>query len=191
MRSFVRFAQLITIGLLSAVALSDAEGAEPIVELVTIGPGRAIDTRFGHNLLRVVDAESGRDDVYDFGVSDLQWPGFIAEVAMGRARFRLQRSSAQIRFDSYALADRQTLDRKLEASQGKFSGQRLLSIRSIDDGDFYTRLGLEESDVLLVVNGEFVTVDHPTLWPAFEAGDKVVLLVMRRGRPHTYEYQIR
>jgi hypothetical protein len=121
MRHFVGLPQLITIGLLSAVALSGAEGAEPIVELVTIGPDRAIDTRFGHNLLRVVDAKSGRDDVYDFGVSDFQWPGFIAEVAMGRARFRLQRSSAQIRFESYALEDRQIETQRLNLTRDQIA----------------------------------------------------------------------
>jgi hypothetical protein len=107
MRPFARLHQLIAIGLLSAIALADAGGTEPVVELVTIGPDHAIDGRFGHTLLRVVDAESGMDDVYDFGVADFQRPDFIAEVAMGRARFRLQRSSAQTRFESYAIRDRQ------------------------------------------------------------------------------------
>ena len=106
MRPFARLHQLITIGLLSAIALSNAGGTEPVVELVTIGPDHAIDARFGHTLLRVVDAESGMDDVYDFGVADFQWPGFIAAAAMGEARFWLQRSSAQIRFESYARRDR-------------------------------------------------------------------------------------
>jgi protein-disulfide isomerase len=90
-----------------------------------------------------------------------------------------------------ALRERERLDRKLEASAGEFSGQRLLKIREIDADDFYARLGLEERDVLIIVNGEFVTVEHPTLWDAFEIGDRVTIVVMRRGLPHTYEYQIR
>jgi len=121
MRRFARLPQIITIGLLSAVALSDAGGTEPVVELVTVGPDRALDTRFGHILLRVVDAKSGVDDVYDFGVADFQWPGFIAEVAMGRARFRLQRSSAQIRFESDAFRDRQIDTQRLNLTDDQIA----------------------------------------------------------------------
>jgi protein-disulfide isomerase len=90
-----------------------------------------------------------------------------------------------------ALRERQQLNRKLEASSGEFSGQRLLKIRKIDGNDFYSRLGLEERDVLLIVNGDFMTVENNTIWDAFETGDRVTILVMRRGLPHTYEYRIR
>ena len=121
MRLFARLPQLILVGLLFAVALPDAGGTEPVVELVTIGPDHAIDTRFGHILLRVVDAESGMDDVYDFGVADFQRPGFIAEAAMGRARFRLQRSSAQIRFGSYTLRDREIDTQRLNLTDDQIA----------------------------------------------------------------------
>jgi hypothetical protein len=47
------------------------------------------------------------DDVYDFGVADFHRPGFVAEAALGRARFWLRRSSTQNRFDRYVLRDRQ------------------------------------------------------------------------------------
>jgi protein-disulfide isomerase len=90
-----------------------------------------------------------------------------------------------------ALRDREHLDRKLEASSGEFSGQRLLKIRKVDGGDFYARLGLEAGDVPIIVNGEFNTVEHPVLWDAFEVGERVTIVVMRRGLPHTYEYRIR
>jgi hypothetical protein len=121
MRPFAWLPQLITIELLFAVALPDAGGTEPVVELMTIGPDHAIDSRFGHTLLRVVDAESGMDDVYDFGVSDFQWPGFITEAAMGRARFRLQRSSAQIRFESYKRRDRQIDTQRLNLTDNQIT----------------------------------------------------------------------
>jgi hypothetical protein len=121
MRSFARLPQLILVGLLCASALSDARGTEPVVELVTIGPDHAIDTRFGHNLLRVIDTESGMDDVYDFGVADFQRPGFIAEAALGRARFWLRRSSTQIRFESYALGDRQIDTQRLNLTDGQIA----------------------------------------------------------------------
>lgn len=90
-----------------------------------------------------------------------------------------------------ALRNRRQLERKLEADSREYSGQRLLKIRTVEDDDFYSRLGLKDSDVLMVVNGQFLTADHNTLWDAFESGDTVTILVMRRGFPHTYEYRIR
>lgn len=113
MRSSTRLSALILVGVFSAIALLGANAAAPQVELVTIGPDHPIDTRFGHILLRVIDAESRRDDAYDFGVADFQRPGFMAEALMGRAKFRLRRSSTQIRFEGYRLRDRQIHTQRL------------------------------------------------------------------------------
>jgi hypothetical protein len=121
MRITMRIAILIGSGVLSAIALPDARAAEPRVELVTIGPDHALDTRFGHILLRIVDAESGRDDAYDFGVADFQRPGFMAEALMGRAKFRLRRSSAQLRFESYQLRDRQIISQHLDLTDDQIA----------------------------------------------------------------------
>ena len=90
-----------------------------------------------------------------------------------------------------ALADRDRLGGQLTATRGEFSGERLLKVRAVSDGDFFARLGLQEGDVLLAVNGAFVTVDHDHFLDAFAEGDVVRLLVMRRGRPHSWEYRVR
>jgi len=121
MRPVARLRQLILMGLLSALAFPDAGVAKPGVELVTIGPDHAIETRFGHILLRVVDPESGMDDVYDFGVADFQRPGFIAETALGRAKFRVRRSPAQIRFENYAISDRQIDTQRLNLTDAQIA----------------------------------------------------------------------
>jgi len=121
MRPFPRMPQLILAGLFVAVALPDAGSAEIVVELVTVGPDSPLDTRFGHNLLRVRDTSSDRDDVYDFGVADFQRPGFVAEAALGRARFWLRRSSAQVRFESYASRDRQIDTQRLDLTDGQIA----------------------------------------------------------------------
>jgi hypothetical protein len=90
-----------------------------------------------------------------------------------------------------ALEDRRSLDRKLEASRGEFSGRRLLKLRDVDEDDLYSLLGLEAGDVLLLVDGRFVTAEHNPLWEVLADRDSVTLLVMRRGLPHTTRYQIR
>ncbi len=90
-----------------------------------------------------------------------------------------------------ALEDRRALDRKLQPSAADFSGQRLLKLRKVDEDDLYARLGLEEGDVLMLVDGRFVTAERNLLWDALSERDSVTLLVMRRGLPHTYLYRIR
>jgi protein-disulfide isomerase len=90
-----------------------------------------------------------------------------------------------------ALQDRSKLNGQLDASRGEFSGQRLLKIRKIAPGDLFDQLGLEEGDVFLAVNGAFVTVDHESIFDSFATGDEVTILIMRRGKPHTYGFRIR
>lgn len=90
-----------------------------------------------------------------------------------------------------ALEDRRRLDDKLEASSGRFSGRRLLKLRRVDEDDLYTRLALEPGDVLLLIDGRFVTAGSDRLWDALAESDAFTLLVMRRGRPHSFRYEIR
>jgi len=115
-----RLARRISVALASALALPGVGGAEPVVEVLTIGPGRAIDTVLGHNLLRVVDAESEVDDIYDLGVADLRWATFAVAAAMGRARLSMQRDSAPLRLHDYALADRPIESQRLNLSDQQF-----------------------------------------------------------------------
>jgi hypothetical protein len=105
--------------LLLAVALAAAprpSASAPVVELLTIGPGRAIDERFGHSLLRVVDAETQRDEIYDFGVAELRRPDFVAAALMGRATLRLRRAASQPRFEEYVQRGRQIDAERLNLS---------------------------------------------------------------------------
>ncbi len=101
--------------------MAAASAADPTVELVTIGPDHAIDTRFGHILLRVVDSSAQLDDVYDFGVAPFHRPGFMAQALMGRAMFRLRRSPARIRFEDYRSRDRNIESQRLNLTEGQIA----------------------------------------------------------------------
>ena len=90
-----------------------------------------------------------------------------------------------------ALAERRQIQAELRPTRGEFSGERLLKVRDGADQPFLARLGLEPGDVLVAVNGAFVTVAHDGFLDAFATGDVVRILVMRRGRPHSWEYRIR
>jgi hypothetical protein len=100
--------------LLAQAMLAAASAADPAVELLTIGPDHAIDTRFGHILLRVVDPDTQLDDVYDFGVAPFHRPGFMAQAVMGRGVFRLRRSPIRTRFEGYRRQDRQVESQRLD-----------------------------------------------------------------------------
>ncbi len=102
--------------LIAQLLPADSGAATPVIELVTIGPERSIDTRFGHVLLRVVDPSAGVDDSYDYGVAPFHRPGFMLETALGRGMFSLRRSSAQVRFESYRLQDRDVEAQRLNLS---------------------------------------------------------------------------
>ncbi len=121
MRRRTRLPSFILTGMLAVVALPDPSISAPTVELITIGPGHAAETRFGHNLLRVIDAETRSDDVYDFGVADFRRPDFLAEVVMGVAKFRLRRFSSQARFEDYVRQDRQIDTQRLNLTDAQIA----------------------------------------------------------------------
>jgi hypothetical protein len=121
MSSTARLAHLTWLAALCAIALPGTSAAAYRIELVTVGPDYALDTRFGHILLRVVDLSSGVDDAYDFGVADFERPGFMAEAAMGRAKFWVRRSSANIRFETYKLRDRQIVSQHLNLTDDQIA----------------------------------------------------------------------
>lgn len=119
--------------------------------------------------------------------SEAHWPHLSPEE-MPEPELTLTLDRAEI---LRALEDRSRLDDKLEASAGRFSGERLLKLRRVDQDDLYSRLGLEPGDVLLLIDGRFVTAGGDRLWDALAESDSFTLLLMRRGRPHSFLYRIR
>jgi hypothetical protein len=104
---------------LCALAFSAQARADAVVELVTIGPDKPIDMRFGHILLRVVDERTRRDDAYDFGVWAYEGPLFMLEAMLGRGVFSLRRSPAQVRFSHYWMQDRLVVAQRLNLSEAQ------------------------------------------------------------------------
>ena len=109
----VRIALLVACLLLGAARVD----AEPRVELVTVGPGDAIWTRWGHVVLRVVDPATGRDDAYDFGAGPFDEPAFAWDFVRGRARFHVVRTSWARRRRSFAAQDRRVERRVLDLTR--------------------------------------------------------------------------
>lgn len=106
----------------AAVALLMVAGAAPAaaepgqgqddsalsVEVLTFGPGDHPFTRFGHDAIRIVDAQAHTDVVYNFGTFSIAAPHLIRDFLNARLRYWLSRGRA-----SFTLADYQRENRTI------------------------------------------------------------------------------
>ena len=63
--------------------------AQPIISLLTIGPGNIFFERFGHNAIVVRDPASGEAIAYNYGIFDFDQKDFLLNFARGRMRYRI------------------------------------------------------------------------------------------------------
>lgn len=63
------------------------------VEVLTMGPGDHPFTRFGHNAIRIHDARTGADHVYNFGTFSFGSPRLVIDFLQRRLKYWLSRSS--------------------------------------------------------------------------------------------------
>lgn len=89
-----------------------------------------------------------------------------------------------------ALRDTTSLERNLTLSAPELDGHRLLVLQTVDGGGLFDLLQLQERDVLMQVNGEWVDDRRNPLWEALRADGPVTLLVMRAGQPQAFAYEI-
>lgn len=89
-----------------------------------------------------------------------------------------------------ALAREPQLDRQFRSTRTVHDGHRLLKLGVVEPGSFYAELGLESRDVLVLVNGEWVTDRDNPLWDALRGGDALVLVVMRQGTSRSWRVRI-
>lgn len=60
------------------------------VSLLTMGPGRELFERFGHNAIRIRDLRSGMDSAYNWGVFDFNQERFIWRFLTGDTKYQMQ-----------------------------------------------------------------------------------------------------
>ncbi len=93
--------------------LAPEPGARLRVWLITTGPGDAVWERFGHNALRVLDTETGRDVAYNWGIFDFNQVDFITRFLKGRMLYMMAPFSTAAMIDSYARANREVVMQEL------------------------------------------------------------------------------
>ena len=89
----------------SPVPQAAAAGAELRVFLLTMGPGRSVYERYGHNAIWIHHDVTGVDLVYNYGTFDFAAPGFVTNFVRGRPQYWLGVANIGQTLDSY-LRDR-------------------------------------------------------------------------------------
>ncbi|MDA0328438.1 MAG: DUF4105 domain-containing protein [Gemmatimonadetes bacterium] len=89
-------------------------GSELRVWLVTAGPGDAVWERYGHNAIRILDTETGRDVAYNWGIFDFQQVDFIPRFLQGRMLYMMVPFQSLPMIDAYARANREITLQELD-----------------------------------------------------------------------------
>jgi len=145
--------------------------------LETIEPRRVLLRRAGRLEFLELEAETGPVAEPSFAPAPLQ-------VAPEGER-TLPRSLVEA-----ALASQTSLEHDLEPTSTLHDGHRLLELGDVEKGGFYSRLGLEPRDVLMRVDGEWVTDQENPLWAALRDHDELVLVVMREGTARSWRVHV-
>lgn len=72
---------------MSPQASPQSSGADLTIYLMTMGNGDQVWERFGHNAIRIVDATSGTDSVYNWGTFDFAQPHFLRRFMTGNTLY--------------------------------------------------------------------------------------------------------
>lgn len=84
-----------------------ATGASTMeVFLITIGPGRQVWERFGHNAIWVRDTLRGIDRAYNYGMFSFEEPGFLLRFVRGEMDYWMQGFDTEHLLRAYKAADR-------------------------------------------------------------------------------------
>lgn len=97
--------------------LAAATAAAPNVELITMAPGDALYTLWGHAALRVIDPDKKRDVTYNFGSVDLS-KGFFMRMLEGRVEAYVSVWPYPRTLESYSAEDRTIVRRGLNLPPG-------------------------------------------------------------------------
>lgn len=88
------------------------------------------------------------------------------------------------------MSDVAALEASLEAVPMTAGGFHLLKVTAIEPGGLYEMLGLEEGDVIVLVNEQPMHEGDKPLWHALQSAEEVRLRVMRKGGlAHHFTYR--
>jgi hypothetical protein len=105
---------------------------------MTMGPGKAVWERFGHNAIWIHDPVRGTDKAYNYGLFDLQQEKFMVRFLQGRMWYWMQGFPAESYVELYRRANRSVWIQELEMSPGaKRELQKFLEWNELPENRFY------------------------------------------------------
>jgi hypothetical protein len=81
---------------------------------MTMGPGKRVWERFGHNAIWIHDPVKGTDQAYNYGLFDLRQENFLLRFIQGRMWYWMQGFPAQAYVEQYRRANRSVWVQELE-----------------------------------------------------------------------------
>lgn len=104
-------AKLVAIGLVLLLPAAPAQASTPdstgiTVYLLTMGPGREIWERFGHNAIWIQDRSDGSSVAYNYGMFDFAQKGFLLHFVQGRMWYWMAGFDAVPMIDFYRRSNR-------------------------------------------------------------------------------------
>jgi hypothetical protein len=108
------------------------------VYLMTMGPGKAVWERFGHNAIWIHDPARGTDKAYNYGLFDLRQEKFLVRFLQGRMWYWMQGFPAESYVQLYRRANRSVWIQELEMSpEAKQELQEFLVWNELPENRFY------------------------------------------------------
>ena len=113
--------------------------ADPLtVYLMTMGPGKAVWERFGHNAIWIHDRARGTDQAYNYGLFDLRQENFLVRFLQGRMWYWMQGFPSESYVQLYRRANRSVWVQELEMSpEAKRDLQNFLEWNELPENRFY------------------------------------------------------
>lgn len=86
------------------------------VSLLTCAPGEELYSSFGHNAVRLLDLDTGRDLVFNYGTFDFDTPNFYVKFARGKLDYMLSISTYDQFIQYYTYMQRSVKEQVLDLS---------------------------------------------------------------------------
>ncbi|MBD8491045.1 DUF4105 domain-containing protein [Echinicola sp. CAU 1574] len=102
--------------LLILLNLSQLKAQHYQISLLTCDPGVELYSVFGHNAIRVVDLQTGRDSVFNYGTFDFDTPNFYLKFARGKLDYMLSRNTYNEFIGHYTYLERAVREQVLDLS---------------------------------------------------------------------------
>ena len=160
---------LLFILFLAAAGLS--YGEEPSLSLITVYPGDAIYSAFGHTAFRYTDPDNNVDALYNFGTFDFQDPMFIPKFIQGQLDYFLGVVYFKREFLFYTMVENRTVvEQKLNLTQEEIEQiHSYLTENALPENRFYKYDFIKDncsSKIQTVLNatlGDKITYDQAAI----------------------------